>query len=280
MSDLTTVSIVGAGLGGTLAAAMALPLIAGAPKRLGRVNYRGQNVPAVLGFACVTAGFLAIALSGLLIERPPNDVLVACLFTIATLGLGGAADDLHGDERAKGFRGHITAALTGRITGGFLKIIAGGVAGLGAGFLVSSGRVAVEIALLVALTANLVNLLDRAPGRATKVSLAGALPLLVLGAPAWAAVSAGLWGAAAGVLPFDLRERAMLGDTGANPLGGALGLGLGLSLDEPARLVALLVVLGLNLASERVSFSAVIERTPFLRALDLAGRARTTDEKS
>ena len=280
MSDLTTTAIVGVALGGVLAAGMAVPLIAAAPERLGRVNYRGIGIPVVLGFACVTAGLLAIAVSGLLIERAPGDVLTASLFVIAILGVGGAADDLHGDERAKGFRGHITAAVQGRITGGFLKIIAGGIAGLGAGFLVSSGRAAIEVALLVALTANLINLLDRAPGRATKVSLVTAVPLLVLGSPAWAVASAGLWGAAAGVLPFDLRERAMLGDTGANPMGGALGLGLGLSLDEPGRLVALAIVFALNLASEKVSFSAVIDRTAALRWLDRAGRTRSIDEKS
>jgi hypothetical protein len=218
---------------------------------------------------------LAISLASLIVGPETGDVLLACLFVISVLAVGGLADDLFGDERAKGFRGHITAALQGRLTGGFLKIVAGGVAGLGAGFLVSSGRTAVEIALLVALSANLVNLLDRAPGRATKVSLAVALPLLLFGSAVWGAGSGGLWGATVAVLAFDLREKGMLGDSGANPLGGVLGLGLGLSLGEPGRLLALVVVTALNLASEKVSFSAVIDRTPVLRALDRAGSLRS-----
>ena len=265
-------------MGGTIAAGLALPLIASAPERFVRINYREQRVPAVLGLACTAAALLAISLSGLFVEPPPGKLLTASLCVIAILGAGGLADDLFGDERAKGFRGHLTAAAQGRITGGFLKIVAGGIAGLLAGFLISSGRTAIEIALLVALTAHLINLLDRAPGRATKASLAVVLPLLVFGPVGWAAASAGLWGAAAGVLPFDLRERGMLGDAGANPMGGALGLGLGVALDEPARLVALALVLLLNLASEKVSFSAVIERTPLLRSLDRAGRPSVTEK--
>jgi UDP-GlcNAc:undecaprenyl-phosphate/decaprenyl-phosphate GlcNAc-1-phosphate transferase len=273
MSDWVVAAIVGAALGGIIALVLAPPLIASAPPALIRVNYRDRRLPVVLGLALATAALLAVTLAMLAVDVD-GELVLATMLVLAVLGAGGLADDLHGDERAKGFRGHITAALRGRITGGFLKMVAGGIAGVAAGFIVSSGRTAIEIALLVALTANLINLLDRAPGRAAKVSLIAALPLLWLGAPGWAVASAGVWGSAAGILPFDLRERGMLGDTGANPLGGVLGLGLGLSLSEPWRLVALAIVLGLNLASEKVSFSRVIERTPLLRALDGAGRAK------
>jgi UDP-N-acetylmuramyl pentapeptide phosphotransferase/UDP-N-acetylglucosamine-1-phosphate transferase len=80
-------------------------------------------------------------------------------------------------------------------------------------------------------------------------------------------------GAAAGLLVPDLRERLMLGDSGANVLGAVLGLGVLLTCSPGVRLVVLVVVLALNLVSEVVSFSRVIDRVAPLRALDRLGRA-------
>jgi hypothetical protein len=73
------------------------------------------------------------------------------------------------------------------------------------------------------------------------------------------------------VLP-DLRERLMLGDAGANVLGAVVGLGVVLSCGTTVRLVVLLLVAALNVASEFVSFSKVINDTSALRAADQFGR--------
>ena len=79
--------------------------------------------------------------------------------------------------------------------------------------------------MLIALAANLANLLDRAPGRVIKYSLLAYAPLaIVAGAGPVGVAAAPVMGAALGMLPEDLRERVMLGDTGANVLGGVLGL--------------------------------------------------------
>ncbi|MDQ3952813.1 MAG: hypothetical protein M3279_07630, partial [Actinomycetota bacterium] len=92
------------------------------------------------------------------------------------------------------------------------------------------------------------------------------------GSEAWAIAAAGTFGALAALLPTDLGERGMLGDAGANPVGGLLGLGLAASLDAAALTAVVLVLLALNAASERWSFSEVIARTPPLRAFDSIGR--------
>ena len=71
---------------------------------------------------------------------------------------------------------------------------------------------------------------------------------------------------------FDLRERAMLGDTGANLLGALAGLWLVLTLSGTGQLVALALLLAITVYGELRSISALVERTPGLRQLDSLGR--------
>ncbi len=92
------------------------------------------------------------------------------------------------------------------------------------------------------------------------------------GAPAELLAVAVVAGAAAGLLWPDLREQMMLGDVGANVLGGVIGLGVVIATAPTTRTIVLLGVLALNLASEAVSFSKVIDRVGPLRVLDRAGR--------
>jgi hypothetical protein len=74
------------------------------------------------------------------------------------------------------------------------------------------------------------------------------------------------------VLPADLGERVMLGDCGANAVGALLGLRLAALPGRGSRAGLLGVVTALTLASEKVSFTRVIESTAGLRELDRLGR--------
>jgi UDP-N-acetylmuramyl pentapeptide phosphotransferase/UDP-N-acetylglucosamine-1-phosphate transferase len=85
-------------------------------------------------------------------------------------------------------------------------------------------------------------------------------------------VAAGALGAGAALLPADLGEEIMLGDAGANALGALLGVALAAKTGTAGRAVALAVLAGLTAASERVSFTKVIQDTPWLRTLDELGR--------
>ena len=64
----------------------------------------------------------------------------------------------------------------------------------------------------------------------------------------------------------------MLGDAGANALGAMLGVAAAVNLPRAARVALLAGIMGLTAASEVVSFTAVIERTPALLWLDMLGR--------
>ncbi|CAN5520215.1 hypothetical protein BH24ACT26_BH24ACT26_07850 [soil metagenome] len=279
MSDRLAARAVCAAVAGGVAGGLVPVCIRLAPVRLARVNVRGASVPAVLGGPLVAgalAGTWALALVGddALLEPSRREVAAATSAVLLVTGIGGLVDDLRGDEASRGFGGHLAALRSGHVTGGVVKMAAGAVGGLWAGTLLPRGAPRAEAAVLVALAANLANLLDRAPGRATKTALLAGSPLLVLGAPVWRPSGWGLLGALLACLPPDLAEKAMLGDAGANPIGAVLGVGLALSLKRRSRLAAIGALAAANAASERWSFSRGIERVRWLRSLDHLGRTR------
>ena len=135
--------------------------------------------------------------------------------------------------RPRGWRGHGAAVLRrrpqhGRAEGGRLARVRALRAGRGFGL--SNGRYLLGVVVLV-LATNLFNLLDLRPGRSFKafVLLGAGLTLGTLDAHPLAAL--GLFvGPVLVVGIYDLRERAMLGDTGSNLIGALAGLWIVLSL--------------------------------------------------
>ena len=162
--------------------------------------------------------------------------------------------------------------------------------------------------VLIAGAANLANLLDLRPGRALKATVLVAAPLSYFscadaktpasgasvtsatasvtsgasgapsatpaapasasGASAQRLLASGLNAAAITALVEDLQETTMLGDTGANAAGALLGTSLAANDSWKLRLGTTLGVVGLILASEKVSFSKVIAANPALNWLD------------
>jgi hypothetical protein len=244
---------------------------AGAPWR--RMNYAGRPV-TLLGGPVLAASATATAVLG-----APAGTRAAAAVVGAVSGLVGGYDDLAGarpeQARDKGLAGHLAALRAGRVSAGAVKVAGIGAAaavaavltrrGSGAGALVDG----VLTTGLVAGTATLVNLLDLRPGRAGKAGVLAAAA--GLGGPAGGLV-AGPLGATAAVLPADLGERVMLGDCGANAVGALLGLRLAALPGRATRAGLLAGVVALTLASEKISFTKVIEATPGLRELDRLGR--------
>lgn len=253
-----------------------------------RENYRGLQVPSAGGMLLVLTVLLIEAgrvVTGAVLEKGPvpSVSLPRSLVLAAVLGFGllGLWDDLVGDAQERGFRGHLRALTSGRLTTGGIKLLGGGALALVVVAPVADDalRWLVADALVVALAANLSNLLDRAPGRTLKAGLLAYLPIaFVCGAGPVGAAIAPVVGASAGLLPDDLRERIMLGDCGANVLGATLGLGAVLTFGSSSKLVLLAVLITLNVISEAVSFSRVIERVNVLRAIDHAGRRISPDD--
>lgn len=261
---------------GAAGARLATPIaLRRAPESLHRTNVRGRSVPAVLGWPLL-AGGLVPALAWIAIRWESASVLppimATAVFVVVAFALAGRWDDTRGHELPRGFSGHLSAARQGHLTGGLVKLLAGGVTGALAGIALRDGTAALQTALIVPLAANLTNLTDRAPGRAGKVALLAGVPLLAFGHTGWSLAAAGWLGALAYVLVIDLAEVGMLGDMGANAAGALVGLGVALSITPTVRWFVIALLLALNVVSEKVSFSDVIARTPWLHKLDMLGR--------
>ncbi len=275
-------------------------------ERAAAVNFRGRRVFYGLGIvwlfwagAAIIGGVAAAQLAGgsvlpLLTLAGPLALVAFAL---------GVVDDAYGSTSARGFRGHLSALRRGRLTTGGAKLLGISLASLVVALVIGEvapwGRGAAGIGWTVAralvagaaiaLTSNFINLTDLRPGRALKVytllALAGVASALLLvralGGPAGTLIMlvqaaapccSSLIGPVLATWPFDLGERGMLGDAGANPMGAVAGLFIVAGLPLWALLVYAVAIFALNLASERVSFSRVIEGNAFLHRLDLLGR--------
>ncbi|HEY3139621.1 MAG TPA: hypothetical protein VGJ86_00740 [Acidimicrobiales bacterium] len=246
-----------------------------------RENYRGRELPTAAGVIIalvVVAGDALVVLLDAAGAEPSYSLLTGFrAATVVAIGFAllGLLDDLGGVGQSGGFRGHLSELAQGRLTTGAAKLFGGAALGVIAADIAWSNSVGRLLAdgALIALAANLGNLFDRAPGRVIKVALVAGVVLIALVRfdDALTGVVLAL-GAAAGLLLPDLRERLMLGDTGANVLGAVLGLGVVLTCTPTTRTLVLLAVAALNAASEVISFTKIINQTPPLRFLDHLGR--------
>lgn len=273
-------------------AAHALPLLAGlgvalviarpslqALSRSGleRENYRGARLPLPAGSIVVAAAALGLIPLAALNELAEVDVFRVELRLVALYVLGvaflGLLDDVLAAE-PRGWRGHGAAVLRGGLSTGALK--AAGSLGLAMYALsdqgLGKGQYLLAVAVLV-LTTNLFNLLDLRPGRSFKVFLVLGVFLSLGTLSLEPLASLGLFvGPLVVVGVYDLRERAMLGDTGSNLIGALAGFWIVLALPTVGQLVALVVLVAVTIYGEFRSITELVERNPLLRKLDSLGR--------
>jgi len=251
-----------------------------------KLNYRARALPFPFGVLTLAAALIAL-IPLMLLEKLGSvalfhpEALPIAVYALGVIALG-LIDDTLGENRAetgdrpvhRGWRGHGAAVLRGELSTGAVKAAGSlGLALFTMSYLgLSNGRWLLAVGVLV-LATNVFNLLDLRPGRATKVFVLLGAGLAIGSAdvrPLW---SLGLFIAPALIAGFyDLRERAMLGDTGSNLLGALAGLWLVLVLSETGQLIALAVLGAVTLYGELRSISELIERVPGLRELDSWGR--------
>jgi UDP-GlcNAc:undecaprenyl-phosphate/decaprenyl-phosphate GlcNAc-1-phosphate transferase len=236
-------------------------------------NHRGVMVPRTLGLwlagaAIVSSGAVAAFGPPGSVSRAGWGALIATMLVFAA----GLVDDLIPDG-PRGIRNHLGALASGHVSTGIVKVLV----------IVASAVVAVALqperpgwirvagVVLVAACANVWNGLDVRPGRAIKFGLVAMVGLVSVDL-AMLPTLPGIAAASVLVLWPDLRERAMLGDGGANLLGFTIGLGLYLALADLAVVIAAAAAVMLNGVAESVTLSRVIDAVPPLRWLDALGR--------
>jgi len=245
--------------------------------RLALSNYRDVVLPLPAGIVIVAAAVLAAGPLALWLQWVDDSAFSlpgtsAAVYVLGVAFLGLFDDALGGAPR--GWRGHGAAALKGSISTGALK--AAGALGLALytleGTGLSTGDFLLATAVLVIFT-NLFNLLDLRPGRSVKAFVLLALALAI---GDWALFPIWVEGLFIGPVLvvgfFDLREKAMLGDTGSNLLGAVAGLLVVSYLGTTGQLIALAVALAITIYGEFRSISSFVERAPLLRQLDSLGR--------
>jgi UDP-N-acetylmuramyl pentapeptide phosphotransferase/UDP-N-acetylglucosamine-1-phosphate transferase len=294
-----------------IAAVVVPPLVRGLRAAgLTRVNYRGASVAAPTGVAIAAVALIALGPLALIAELGDAEVffpqaLRALTFVLGVTLLGLIDDDVAGaaepaqaapawaggyeaeegryaaeehptmEVPPRGIRGHARATAGGRPSTGVLKAL--GTIGL-ALFVVSGQGLTTEDYLLatavLVLATNFFNLLDLRPGRSQKALLLLGAGLLIGERDLDSLWTLGLFvGTIIVLLPVDLREQGMLGDTGSNAVGAVAGLWLVLTLSTTGLVVALVLLIGATAYGEFRSISALVDRTPGLRQIDSLGRA-------
>jgi UDP-GlcNAc:undecaprenyl-phosphate/decaprenyl-phosphate GlcNAc-1-phosphate transferase len=234
-------------------------------------NHKGRPLPLSIGWA-LGAGY---AVTSLNVGWDAFDKRAAAPIVWEEwlwLGVGmalvfaaGLFDDLQ-PSRTHGLGAHFAALARGRVTSGIVKLVAAVVAATIA--VVATGAAGWNLALgipLIAGVTNLCNLFDVAPGRALKFGFCFALVLTLVRSSTLPWATAAM---TAALLPFDVHEKAMLGDAGANLLGFVLGYLLWARLSRVGMVIALAVVLLLHALAETVTLTRIIRATPPLRWLD------------
>lgn len=241
------------------------------------LNYRREEIPTSMGLIFIIVQTFTVGLIGFIHREKLLDLFylpILYLVGLIFIALVGLFDDLVGDKNIKGFKGHISSFFKGTLTSGGLKAGVGLLVSLFISIYIS--RSAIEIVvntLIISLFTNLLNLFDLRPGRAGKVYILISIVLLLTSnMRELDFIMYSLFGILVIYLPMDLRAKAMMGDIGSNSLGLSLGVYCAITHGLIPKIIYLILLICIQIISEFISFSSIIEKNKFLRYIDNLGR--------
>jgi UDP-N-acetylmuramyl pentapeptide phosphotransferase/UDP-N-acetylglucosamine-1-phosphate transferase len=240
-----------------------------------KLNYKNRRVKTAGGIVIVLTTLL-MSLISLLWNYQKDTVFI--IISVACMGFIGFLDDMFGNSRAKGFRGHFSLLLKGEISTGALKAFTGLVTSAAIVFMrgYASFLQLVLDTLMITFAINSLNILDLRPGRVCKFFLLFMTILAVYDIYMGPAKSfyhfLPIFVSTAVFFYYDLREYVMMGDTGSNVLGICFGLSMAWILPLEYKIIMAVFLFGLNVAAEKLSLSVIIQKVRLLKLIDDMGR--------
>ena len=239
-----------------------------------RPNYKGEMIPVSMGIVFLPMMIInGIIVAFFTVDFISMSCLFLFLFGIMSMFFAGIIDDTIGNRDVSGLKGHFKSLFKGKLTTGGFKALFGGFVGIIISVCISKSITDIIVnTLVIALSTNLTNLFDLRPGRAIKVylviiiviffTLTGyiqMLPLLIL--PNVLAY-----------FNFDLKAKAMMGDTGSNVLGISIGILMVMGYTLKVRIAWLVFLVLIHLLTEKFSLTKIIEKNKVLNFIDRLGR--------
>lgn len=237
------------------------------------VNYRGLKIPISVGIVFIYSQLFIVYLISLIVEKLDNNIIMY-LFSLVFMGMIGLLDDLIGNKDVKGFKGHISQIFKGQLSTGALKALTGLLLSIIFSQFVSENILMLIInILIIVLFTNSINLFDLRPGRGCKIFIILSIILLLTSKNnIFEYILYSALGFCVAFLPFDLGEKAMMGDIGSNSLGITLGIYCVITNEFSYKIMYLLLLIVIHLVGEKYSITKIINNNRFLSFIDKLGR--------
>ena len=239
-----------------------------------RPNYKKDMIPVSMGIVFLPMLIInAIILAYFTTNFKDMLHIFIFLFGLVSMFFAGILDDIIGNRDVSGLKGHFKSLLNGKLTTGGFKAFFGGFIGLVISIAISKNIYDIVInTLIIALSTNLMNLLDLRPGRAIKGYLVISIVLLFTLGEYTRNLLLLIFPNVIAYFNQDLKAKAMMGDTGSNVLGISIGILFVMGYSLKVRLIWLAFLIFIHILTEKYSLTKIIGSNKFLNFIDKLGR--------
>ena len=239
-----------------------------------RPNYKKDMIPVSMGIVFLPM----LIINSIILAYFTNNFkhilyIFIFLFGLVSMFFAGILDDIIGNRDVSGLKGHFKSLLNGKLTTGGFKALFGGFIGIVISISISKNIYDIIInTLIIALSTNLMNLLDLRPGRAIKGYLLISTALLFTLGEYTKNLLLLILPNVVAYFKQDLKAKAMMGDTGSNVLGISIGILFVMGYSLKVRLIWLAFLMFIHIVTEKYSLTKIIENNKFLNFIDKLGR--------